>query len=151
MQTMTAAVANAALNRLLVIMYRSFPMYLADASPWTGPGDQRAKQVLEHMVADERMYAGRITELLLDRRSLAGFGEYPIVFTDTHDLSLDYLINELIHYQKQDIAGIERSVAALARDPEGRALAEEVLGNARGHLESLEELRKASSGATDGK
>jgi hypothetical protein len=151
MQTMTAAVANAALNHLLVIVYRSFPMYLADASPWTRRGDDRARRVLEHVVADERMYAGRITDLLLDRRSLAGFGEYPMAFTDTHDLSLDYLINELIHYQKQDIAGIERCVAALTRDPEGRAIAEEVLGNARGHLESLEELRKQSKELTNGK
>jgi hypothetical protein len=142
MQTMTAAVANAALNQLLVILYRSFPMYLADASPWTHTGDEQAKQVLEHIVTDERYYAGRITELLLDRRSLAGFGEYPMSFTDTHDLALDYLIVELIYYQKQDIAATERCVEALSRDPEGRAIAEEVLGNARGHLESLEELKK---------
>ena len=137
---MTSTDPNAVLNRLLVVVYRSFPMYLADAAPWTHPGDEHATQVLNHIVADYQMYSGRIAELLLDRRDLDGFGEYPMVFTDTHDLSLDYLVNELIYYQKQDIAAIQQCVNDLRTDLTARALAEEVLGNARGHLQSLEEL-----------
>src|SRR5262245_20979210 len=133
---------NAALNRLLLTLHGSVPMYLADAAPWRHHGDERATKVLGHIVADYQMYVGRIAELLLSRRRLAGFGEYPMVFTDTHDLSLDYLIGELIYYQKQDIAAIQDCALALQNDPAGRALAEEILGNARGHLESLEELRK---------
>jgi hypothetical protein len=133
---------NAALNRLLVTLHRSLPMYLADAAPWTRHGDERAEKVLGHIVADYQMYSGRIAELLLSRRQLAGFGEYPMVFTDTHDLSLDYLIGELIFYQKQDIAAVQDCALTLQNDPAGRTLAEEVLGNARGHLESLGELRK---------
>ena len=67
-------------------------------------------------------------------------------FTDTHDLSLDYLLGKLAFYQKQDIAAIEQCVPDLAGDPQGRALAEEALGTARGHLESLEELLAANAG-----
>jgi hypothetical protein len=133
---------NAALNRLLVTLHRSLPTYLADAVPWTQHGDERARKVLGHIVTDYRMYSGRIAELLLSRRQLAGFGEYPMIFTDTHDLSLDYLIGELIFYQKQDIAAIQDCALALQNDSAGRTLVEEVLGNARGHLESLDELRK---------
>jgi hypothetical protein len=132
---------SAALNRLLMTLHRSLPMYLADAAPWTHHGDEGAKNVLCHIVADYQVYVGRITELLLSRRQLAGFGDYPMVFTDTHDLSLDYLIGELIFYQKQDIATIQGCALVLQSDPAGRTLAEEVLGNARGHLESLEELQ----------
>src|SRR5262249_10499764 len=139
--------ANAALNRLLVILYRSLPMYLADAAPWTRPADEEAKKVLGHIVADYKKYAGRIAELLLERRHVLGFGEYPMAFTDTHDLSLDYLINELISYQKQDIGAIEQCGADLRTDLPAKALAEEILGNARGHLESLEELRKQPAAA----
>lgn len=133
---------NVTLNRLLVTLHRSLPMYLADAAPWTHHGDEQARKVLGHIVADHRMYSGRIAELLLSRRRLVGFGDYPMIFTDTHDLSLDYLIGELIFYQKQDIAAIQDGALALQNDPAGRTLVEEVLGNARGHLESLEELRK---------
>jgi hypothetical protein len=133
---------NAALNRLLVIQSRSLAMYLSDAAPWTHPGDERARQVLQQIAADQRQFAGRLTEMLLDRRALRGFGEYPMAFTDTHDLSLDYLISELIYYQKQDIGAIEECVAALKDDRPARALAEEVLAAARRHLELLEELTK---------
>jgi hypothetical protein len=125
-----------------MIIYRSLPMYLADAVPWMHAGDEKAKHALNHIVSDYRMYAGRISDLLLSRRKRFTFGEYPMVFTDTHDLSLDYLISELVDYQKQDVAAIEKCVVDLKTDAPSRVLAEEVLGNARGHLESLEEFLK---------
>jgi hypothetical protein len=136
-----------ALNRLLVIIYRSLPMYLADAVPWMHPGDEKAKHVLNHIATDYRMYSGRIADSLLARRERFTFGEYPMTFTDTHDLSLDYLIRELVDYQRQDIAEIEKCVVDLKADGSARALAEEVLGNARGHLESLKELLKPAVAA----
>jgi hypothetical protein len=144
MQTVNS---NAALVRLLDILHRSLPMYLSDAVPWTHPGDERAKKVLSHIVNDYRMYCGRIVNLLLERRQLLDFGDYPMGFTDTHDLSLDYLIGEMIYYQKQDIAAIDQCVADLKFDTAARTLAEETLGNARGHLESLQELLKRPAAA----
>jgi hypothetical protein len=136
---------TAALNRVLTIINRSFPTYLATAAPWTHPGDERATQVLHRIVADYEMYVRRLADLLLERRQLQGFGEYPMIFTDTHDLGLDYLVSELIFYQKQDIADLEQCIVQLKSDPTGKALAEEILGNARGHLESLEELLPQSA------
>lgn len=132
---------NAVLNRLLVTLYRSAAMYLGDtAAPWMHVGDETAKRTVDGIAADYRMYSQRIVDLLEQRRVAFSFGEYPMAFTDTHDLSLDYLIGELTYYQKQDIATIEKCVADLVNDGPARALAEEILGNARGHLESLEEL-----------
>ena len=61
-------------------------------------------------------------------------------FTDLNLLSLDYLLTELVRWQKADVQAIEQLAAELAEGSEDRALAEEVLGNARGHLQSLEEL-----------
>lgn len=139
--------SNAVLNRLLVILHRSLPMYLADAAPWKHLGDEAAANVLGHLVADYRMYAGRIVNLLLERRQRLEFGDFPMVFTDTHDLALDYLVGELIYYQQQDIAAIQQCIAELKTDAVGQALAEEVLGNARGHLESLQELLKRPAAA----
>ncbi len=60
---------NVALNRLLTIVYRAFPMYLADACPWIHDGDARAKQLLDHIVADYQMYSQRISDLLMGRRA----------------------------------------------------------------------------------
>jgi hypothetical protein len=139
--------SHAALNRLLVILHRSLPMYLADAAPWTHPGDEAATKVHRHIVADYRRNEERIVNLLLERRQLLEFGDFPMIFTDTHDLSLDYLIGELIYYQQQDIVAIGQCVVDLKADAAGHALAEEMLGNARGHLESLQELLKRPAAA----
>jgi hypothetical protein len=76
---------NAVLNRLLVTLYRSAPMYLGDtAALWMHIGDENAKQTVDDLVADYRMYSQRIVDLLQERRVAFGFGEYPMAFTDTH-------------------------------------------------------------------
>ena len=130
------------LSRLFVLVYRSLPMYLADACPWTHPGDEQATRVLSAIVADAKSYAGQIAELILRTRGRIELGEFPMEFTDLNLLSLDYLLTELVRNQRRAIAAIERCAAQLTRDREAHALAEEALGNARGHLESLEELVK---------
>lgn len=130
-----------ALNLLLARQYRSLAMYLTDACPWVG-GDEQAEATLVNIVTDQNRMVRRIADLILDRRGAVDPGEFPMEFTDTHMLSLDFLLTELIHYQKQDVASIEDCVRRLARDPEGRALAEEALGSERAHLEALERLAK---------
>jgi hypothetical protein len=50
------------------------------------------------------------------------------------------LLQELIRHQRLDIETIEDCVADLRGDRPARELAEEVLGNARGHLENLESV-----------
>jgi len=128
-----------ALTRVLAVQFRSLAMYLHDAVPWTHAGDERAVETLKHVVGDQRALCTRIGDFLIDRYGRMETGEYPLAFTGLNDCSLDYLLLELIAAEKQIIAVIERSVQALQRDPAALALAEESLGAARGHLESLEE------------
>lgn len=128
------------LNRLLAIEYRSLPIYLTDATPWTHPGDAKATETLGHLVADQREMAGRIADLILERGGRVENSVFPIEFTDMNLLSLDFLLGEIRDRQRKNIATIERIVAALAHDREARELAEEVLGSERAHLEALEEL-----------
>ncbi|HEV3024860.1 MAG TPA: ferritin-like domain-containing protein [Pirellulales bacterium] len=129
-----------ALNQLLAIVYRSFPMYLADASPWTHEGDELATETLKNIVLDQQASAQRIVELILQLGGRFDLGEYPMEYTDTHFLSLDFLLKELLRYQRREMAAIERIVAALAGHHEARELAEETLGSERAHLEALEAL-----------
>ena len=128
------------LNRLLAIYCRSFPMYLTHARPWTHVGDQRAIEAVELVVADQRAIAERISQLILEGGGLPDPGKFPLLFTDVHDLSLDYLIREAIQYQKADIVAIQQCVEAFNYVLAMKPLAEEALGLAKGHLESLEEL-----------
>lgn len=128
------------LNRVLTILYRSLPMYLADAVPWTHRGDDKSLATLERIVADEKSLATRIAQYIIEHHGPVEMGEYPLDFPDNHDLGLDYLIVKLVLSQKHDIEKLERCVSELHHDREAGALAEEALGAARGHLESLEEL-----------
>ena len=128
------------LNRLLEIEYRSFPLYLGDAAPWFSEADVKAVETLKNIAADQQAMSQRIAELILDLGGRIEPGEYPTQFTDTHFLSIEFLLKELVYYQRQDIADIEQIVASLAGHREARELAEETLGAERAHLEALEAL-----------
>jgi hypothetical protein len=133
------------LGRLFRIVNRSLPMYLAGAEPWTRPGDEDAAKGLADVVADQRLYAGRIADAILRERGRIDSGDFPMEFTELNMLSFDYLLREMARRQMLDIAAIQRCVADLSGQMDYQVLAEEVLGNARGHLETLEELAKKRS------
>ena len=128
------------MNRLLTVLYRSLPMYLNEASPWTEAKDVRAQAALDRLIADRQQDCRRVAAWIMDHYGAIELGEFPMEFTDLHFLSLDFLIKELIGYQVQDVAAIENCAARLARDPAALALAQEILGSERAHLELLEEL-----------
>lgn len=130
------------LNRLFQTVTRSLPMYLAEAAdPWMHRGDEKAKETLDNIVADQRAFAARIADYVLDFGMLEP-GGYPMEFTDTHFLALDFLIGELLTHQRRDVARIERIVKAIHDDHDAKELAEETLGAERAHLEMLEALVK---------
>lgn len=138
------------LNRLYAILHRSLPMYLTYAVPWTHRGDERATDALQHIVDDQQQLSTRIAEHILEHYGPVDGGDYPLDFPDTNDLAFDYLVGKLVACQKRDTAAIERCVSQLMGDHEARALAEEALGSARAHLETLEELAAevSKAGAT---
>lgn len=129
-----------ALNRLLTVLYRSLPMYLTFACPWSQRADAKALAVVGRIVDDQKQLSNRVAKLIMAEYGPVDMGEYPLDFPDTHDLSIDYLVGKLVACQKYDIERLEACVADLKEDRPAAALAEEALGNARGHLEALEEL-----------
>jgi hypothetical protein len=132
------------LNRILAVLNRSLPMYLADADPWTSAGDEQAAKVLARIVEDQRRDVNRLAERIIGKAAHVEPGHWPMEFTDLNFLSLDFLLLELLRHQKQDVAQIERCVALLARDRQARELAEEVLGSEKAHLDALEDLSRQS-------
>lgn len=127
------------LNQLLVIEYRSLPMYLMDATPWTHPGDEKATESLRSIVATQRSLAHRLAAAITARSGTVATGEYPMSFTDLNFLSLDYLLKELVRYNKLQVAAIE-VIACKLVEADARELALEVLGAEKAHLEILQEL-----------
>ncbi len=128
------------LNRILAVLNRSLPQYLADADPWTQAGDEQASQTLRRIVEDQRRDINRLAEFIIDRAAHVLPGQWPMEFTDLNVLSLDYLLREVVRHQRQNIAQIERCVSLLDNDAPARELAEEILGSEKAHLEALEDL-----------
>jgi hypothetical protein len=128
------------LDRVLVILRRSFPQYLKFARPYIPAGRENVMETIDEIVAGQDALAARVAEHIFESGSLPNYGKFPIEFTDTHDLEIEFLIEEAIGYQKQDIADLAQCVDELRLSPAAQSLAAEALGMAKGHLESLEEL-----------
>ncbi len=134
-----------ALNQLLIMHSRSLPMYLVSARPHKRPEDDNAAEVLTHIVEDQRFMVDRFAEFIEAEDGTIDTGEPPMEFTDLHDLSMDYLMQLVIRKQKDEIAYIELLSAQLEGNARAKSLAQEALGAAKGHLQSLEECYESSS------
>jgi hypothetical protein len=140
MPNRTDNAANLALNEILATLHRSLPVYLSHAAPWVAYGNEEAHRVLARIVAEKEDQVHRLTELLDARRFTIDRGEFPMDYTSLHDVSLDFLINQLIRDQRHEVQRIESCERRLAGDREGRVLAAEVLETAQRHLRWLETL-----------
>ncbi len=127
------------LNRLVVLHSRSLASYLNFARPWALQAHPKSLAVLEQMVEDQQQTVDRLAGLIMETGPVDP-GEYPIIFTGWHDLSVEWLVNKLIERQQKTIAIIEKIVAQLNLAPYAQAVAREVLGQAKGHLENLQEV-----------
>jgi hypothetical protein len=136
------------LNRVLVLVTRSFPQYLRWARPYIPPGREDVLDTINEIVTSQDRLAERIGSYIFESGGLPDPGRFPIEFTDTHDLAIDFLILEAIGYQKEDIANLQQCVEALRLAPAAESLAAEALGMTKGHLQSLEELHVRGNAST---
>jgi hypothetical protein len=129
------------LNRLLVLHMRSLPMYLGYAPPFQIARHPRAKDVLDQIVEDQKRTVDRLGSLILESNGTVDYGEFPMSFTSLHDLSLSYLLKQLIERQQRFIAACENLADMLSMAPYAQAAAREAVGEAKGHLDNLQELQ----------
>lgn len=132
--------ATAALNRLLHVLCRSLPAYLADVRYWTRIDCHDIQTAVEHLVGDQQNYAQQVAEAIGQLGGRPNPGRFPAEFAAKNDLSLEFLLEEIVGDQEQSILVIEHCVVQLEGDSALHALAEEILGNAKGHLDILKEM-----------
>jgi hypothetical protein len=125
------------LNRLFSMLCRSLPAYLADARIGSWPDRESIGQAIVRLAADQRMYAERLAEAITERGGRPTPGGFPTEFAAKNDLSLAFLLREVVSWQRDEVAAIERCVVQLEGESALHALAEEIQGNAKGHLEIL--------------
>jgi bacterioferritin (cytochrome b1) len=135
------ATSASILNQLLAKLLRSLPQYLRWSRPHVPPGAEAAFDVVESAAKDQDVLADRIARMLMDAEVVPRTGEFPMEFTDLHDLDIEYLLKLVVERQIVDVAAIEQLVQAAEGRPTIRAVAEEVLGLAKGHLDALRECR----------
>jgi len=128
------------LNRLLAVHCYSLPVYMSVAHPVLRRGDEKTAATIDQIAADQQQTAERIAEMIRELEGRLDSGTFPTRFTHLHDLRIDYLLDLLIEFQRRDVQSIEAFIDQLQDAPLARSVAEEALGAAKGHLESLEEL-----------
>ncbi|PHS07516.1 MAG: hypothetical protein COA78_13460 [Blastopirellula sp.] len=127
------------LSHLAALHHHSLPMYLSYTRPWTRPGTEGKLDVLQHMITDHQYAVEKIVHVLEETDTTIGLGEFPMEYTDLHDLSLAYLFGLLIETQNKLITEIEAGITQLENDTIAKEVAQECLGMAKGHVENLEE------------
>jgi hypothetical protein len=141
---MSAQLTIDLLNQLLALHSRSLPTYLAYAQPWFHRPHSDAEAVLRHIAEDHERMVQRIGTVIMDYEGAIKASEFPMEFTDLHDLSIDYLVPQVVSRLEQDIEWMRQCVPQLNASPGARAIAEEALGAAQAHLDSLHELSLAA-------
>lgn len=131
---------NVLLNRLLAIVGRSFPQYLLYSRPYVPPGRSSTMEGIAAIAADQNGMVERLSKMISDSRNPPRFGEFPMEYTDLHDLDVDYLLGLAVKYHQEDIENIANISEELQLAPAAQSLAEEVLGMTKGHLDSIKEL-----------
>jgi len=126
------------LNRLLQTLCRSLALYAEEIKPWSLAAHQPAWTVIGRLAADSRMYSQRVADAIVEHGGQPDPGPYPLKYATLNDLGMEFFLREIIVHLKRDQKVISQCAAELTRDPAAQALAEEVFGNLRGHIELLE-------------
>jgi len=128
------------LNRVLRVLCRSLPMYLEEARPWSAGDGQQIFAALANLRADHRSLAQRVAQTIVACGGSPDAGAFPTRFAAFNDVSLEYLLREIIERLQSDIEFLQRELSSGPMAPEARILTDEVLGNLQGHKEMLESL-----------
>lgn len=137
---LTQPVVANTLNRVLRIVCRSLPMYLAHAKPWSAADDRAAQTAVARMAADARLLAGRVAMKIQQYGGQPDPGPFPSEFAALNDVGIEYVLRQIIDRARRDIDELRRCAADLAAVRAARDLAEEALGNLQGHVDLLSEI-----------
>ncbi len=137
---MTDTLTIALLNRLHEIERYSLANYLRHASPWTPRHAEPLRETLLQIADDQQVCADRVASMILERDGRVEKGSFPFRFTAYNDLSLEFLAPRVLDELRQTVRHVGVIVDELAGDPEARALAREIEGMEKGHVDQLREL-----------
>lgn len=89
------------LQRVAALHHRSLPVYLTYAPPWVPPNHEDRRQVIDEIAADHHELVERIVRILEAEGRPFSLGDFPMAYTDLNDLSLDFILTELVRYEER--------------------------------------------------
>ena len=84
------------LNRLAVLHHRSLATYLSYAQPAWTRGEEKAKQTIALIAADEQSTVDRLSTMIVEAARTVRNGAFPMEYTGYHDLDFNFLLGKLI-------------------------------------------------------
>jgi hypothetical protein len=135
----------AVLERIIRRESLSFLLYAADSFPWITKDEGPALAKLQQIIAEQRPSIGDVVRFLVrNRLELPYLGSYPVSYTTSNFVALDWLLPRLVQEERKSISALEKDLGELS-DGSARVLVQMMLERKRRHLEMLEGL--AASGA----
>jgi len=151
---------DALLGRLLVRLHRSLLQYVSQVSVWSpsDPSSSAAAQEIERLAARQAESVRALGAYLVEEKGRVDQGVFPVEFSDLQDLSLSFLLPQILRDQREAAAAVERALRDLDErvvSADGAewaaALLQRVAANEREILAALEALEAAlSAGAAAG-
>lgn len=126
------------LNQILAIHGSSLPMYLSSAPPHLQYGDEKVWECLRNVIDDQKTMIDKLADYVEELGGTPNHGEFPMDFTGMHDLSVEHIRQNVAERQRCELDWMEQLSESL-NDATARALAQEAIGAAKAHLESLDE------------
>jgi hypothetical protein len=93
---------------------RSLPAYIADAYPWTTAAGGQALATMYEAIQDETEAVSALGRYLMRQRAPLPFlGSFPVSFTSSNFVALEYLLPRLVQAEKELIAALEADLRRL--------------------------------------
>jgi len=119
---------------------RSLLQYVSESYPWTPRKSHEAVSAIIAMAHEERDAAASLVRHLVSHRVQPPYlGAYPMSFTTINYMSVDFLVPQLVEFEKKRIAELEKDVLATS-DEEAKHLLQHLLQMKRQHLTTLTSL-----------
>ena len=129
------------LNRMVRMLLGAFPVYLETTRPWSIRDPKNVCGRLGVIASDQRAMADRlIKKIHLLGAEVEPIG-FPREFTAFNDLAITKIVDIAIERQRTIIERLKEEAEALSEYEGLVSLVKEAVGNARGHLVAMEELR----------
>lgn len=129
------------LQQIAALHHRSLPVYLTYARPWVRSGREMHARVIEDIAADHHELVEKILGVLREDGRPVLLGDFPLAFTNLNDLAFDFILKELIRYERHLKKTLETMVDEFPPGSVYRGVVDYGLGMAAGHLQNLEDAQ----------